>query len=80
MTAGSRGFNWLVPTGRPKFLLIDDSSHNGGAMTRARTILREHDVTFAAVYTLTPHTVDVDAYSGKPVLCPSAKKFFFRGE
>jgi hypothetical protein len=61
MAAGSRGRNWIVPAGRPKFLLIDDSSHNGGAMNRARTILREHDVTYAAVYTLTPYTVDVYA-------------------
>jgi len=61
MSAGSRGFNWIVPTRRPKFLLIDDSSHNGGAMMRARQILREHDVTYAVVYTLTPHIVDVYA-------------------
>jgi hypothetical protein len=61
MAAGSRGFNWIVPTGKPKFLLIDDSSHNGGAMMRARSIMHEHDVTFAAVYTLTRDTVDVYA-------------------
>lgn len=59
MNAGSRGNNWIVTPGRAKFLLVDDSSHNGGAMQRARHILRSHRVTYAAVYTLTPHTVDV---------------------
>lgn len=57
--AGSRGGKWKVPYQNRKYLLIDDSSHNGGAMLRARNVLNGVNVTYAAVYTLTPETVDV---------------------
>jgi len=57
--SGSRGRNF--PRGKEKLLVIDDSSHNGGAMRRARVLMRGRNATFAVVYTLTKNTVDVYA-------------------
>ena len=60
MNAGSRGLEFEAPR-KERFFLVDDSSHNGGAMRRARELLAGQEATFAAVYTLTPNTVDVHA-------------------
>jgi hypothetical protein len=63
MDAGSRGFNGKVDAGRPKLLLVDDSSHNGGAMMRARHILREYSVMYAVVYILIGLTIRTNRLS-----------------
>jgi len=54
--AGSRGtFNAKGPQ---KFFFVDDSSHHGGSLIKAKNILRGHDVTYAAVYALCPELLD----------------------
>lgn len=45
-----------VPEGT--FILVDDTSHDGGQMTRARRTLAKHKVIYSAVYVKKPETVD----------------------
>jgi orotate phosphoribosyltransferase len=58
LEAGSRSISWGKLPKPSRFLLIDDSSHNGGAMQRARQTLKDYDVKYAAVYTLSADNVD----------------------
>lgn len=50
----------LVKTGLPKgpYFLVDDTSHDGGQMARARRTLKDFDVVYSAVYVKKPETVD----------------------
>lgn len=52
----SRIVNGKMPKG--PYFLVDDTSHDGGQIRRARKILKNYDVIYSAVYVKNPKTVN----------------------
>ena len=56
---GHRSFGTGFPVLPGKYFVVDDSSHNGGSIQKARKQMEGYPAIFGVVYALSPDTVDI---------------------